>query len=81
MKNQTGPLLQQVAKRRWQAASFRGLIVGKSTRLQMLKALGKPRRKDVPEGQPAGGEEVWYVYNNVGEFSGDFVVIIERRTG
>jgi len=80
-EHQTATLLQQVAKRSWQAASFRGLIVRKSTRKQMLKAFGKPRRKDVPEGQPASGEEVWYVYNNGGEFSGDFVVVVERRTG
>jgi len=64
----------------WHPGSFRGLTVGKSRRAAMLHTLGKPKRKDSPEGQSGKHREVWYVYDNVGEFPGEFTVIVERRT-
>ena len=68
--------------RTWRPATYRGLEVGRSTRAKLLKVFGKPKRKDFPDEQSDGKKvrEIWYVYDDIGEFPGEFVVAIDRRT-
>lgn len=61
----------------WQPSSFRGLIVGKSGRADMLRRLGKPTRKEYQNVQNRKHREVWYVYHNIGEFPGEFTIIVD----
>ena len=80
----SGPLQKQVqSNRTWQAATYRGLTIGKSTRADVLRVLGEPQRKDIPEGENPNDpdREVWYVYNGAAEFLGTLTVIIQNRTG
>lgn len=71
-----------VNNRVWRAANYRGLIIGKSTRLDMLQLLGEPKSVDNPPGQTLADEhpEVWYVYDNSGKFGGDLFVAVHERT-
>ena len=80
----SGPLQKQVENNRtWQAATYRGLTIGKSKRADVLRVLGEPQRQDTPVGQSPKdpNPEVWYVYKGAAEFLGDLTVVIEKRTG
>lgn len=69
------------ANRRWRPAVYKGLVPGKSTANDVIKALGKPAREDIPEGESAAAPaEVWYIYKNEGDFPGQFTVAIETKT-
>jgi len=68
---------QSTKKKKWQPATWKGLIAGKSTRADVLKLLGKPIRKDFTE---PDSPEVWYIYKDVGDFPGEFTVAIDNKT-
>lgn len=81
------PKLQTVSsrepnKREWRAATYRGLTMGKSNRLDMLKVLGEPKRVDTPPDQTLADEnpEVWYVYDGTGQIAGELTVVVEELT-
>ncbi len=70
----------------WQAATYKGLTVGQSTREDMLRILGEPIRSFVWESYLYLDEnhpEAWvnYSFGGIGELSGQFSIDIENRTG
>jgi len=68
--------------RGWRPGTYLGLIVGKSTRADVLRVLGEPKRIDKPPDQTSNAQdpEVWYVYDNRGEIAGSLTVVIDKRT-
>lgn len=68
---------------RWRPATFRGLIVGKSSRADMLRVLGQPKwsRAHEDEGDPDAPREVWNNYERGGEFPGTMSVVLDGRRG
>lgn len=70
----------QKKRKEWQPATWRGLTVGASTREDVLKLLGKPIREDFAD--PADeSDEVWYIYNDVGDLPGQFEAHIDKKSG
>lgn len=69
-------------KREWRAATYSGLTIGKSNRLDMLRVLGEPKRTDQPPDQTVTDEnpEVWYVYDSEGELAGDLTIVVDELT-
>ena len=69
---------------RWRPAVFRTLTVGKSKRVDMLRALGKPKWSRVTPGaeddDPEAGAVTWNNYDKVGEFPGITNVAFDKRT-
>ena len=68
--------------REWRAATYSGLTIGKSNRLDMLRVLGEPKFVEGPPGQTAADEnpEAWYVYDRTAEISGELIVIVDELT-
>jgi hypothetical protein len=66
----------------WRPGAYRGLKMGKSSRADVLRVLGEPKRVDTPADQPPNDlhSEVWYVYDGGGEFPGELTVVIDKRT-
>ena len=67
------------ASRRWRPAVYKGLIPGKSRSRDVIKVLGEPVRKDIPEGDSPKAPEVWYIYLKEGDFPGQFTVAIDKK--
>ena len=67
----------QTKRKKWQPATYKGLTAGKSTLADALRVFGQPVRKDFDE---PDSEEIWYVYNDAGEFPGQFTVAINKKT-
>jgi hypothetical protein len=67
--------------REWRAGTYLGLTAGKSTRIDVLRVLGEPKRIDTPADQTRDepNPEVWYVYDRGGEFAGDLTIVIDKR--
>ena len=67
--------------REWRAGTYLGLTAGKSTRVDVLRVLGEPKRMDTPADQTPEepNPEVWYVYDRGGEFAGDLTIVIDKR--
>jgi len=78
----------QNQQKKWQPATYKGLIMGTSTYDDMLRILGSPedvvpsekeRKKDKKfENSPL--QEVWYYYNTDGEIPGKVIVGVNHRT-
>ena len=66
--------------RNWQAGTYSGLTAGKSTRVDVLRILGNPKRIDTPPDQTPAEPypEAWYVYGGR-EFAGELTVVIDKR--
>ncbi len=66
--------------REWRAAKYRGLTIGKSTKTDMLRVLGKPNHVDIPEGQRKTDrrQELWYLYERGGELPGNLTVMVDK---
>lgn len=82
------PMRQRSAKAKplqseWQAATYRGLIIGKSTRADMFRIFGKPKLIDTPADQVEDepNPEVWYEYERGGEFLGEPTFVVDKRSG
>jgi hypothetical protein len=69
-------------QREWRAGTYLDLTAGKSTRADVLRVLGEPKRLDTPPDQTPRepNAEVWYVYDNRGELAGEMTVVIDKRT-
>jgi hypothetical protein len=80
-EQQTGAITVQ-NQREWRAGTYLGLTAGKSTRADVLRVLGEPKRVDTPANQTTEepNPEVWYVYDNAGDFAGELTVVIDKRT-
>lgn len=67
----------------WRPATYRGLVVGKSRRGDMLRVLGKPDWSGPPGDQrnDDSNPEEWNEYHKGGEFRGKLTVIVHQRTG
>src|SRR5919199_2690293 len=81
-------VLNQVAglsqtNRRWHAATFRGITIGKSHRADMLRVFGKPRwsRAQREQEEEDSKPEVWNNYEGIGEFPGQANVVVDKRSG
>lgn len=65
--------------REWQAATYKGLTMGKATRADMLRVFGEPEQSEPFDGgKPNAG--VLYFYKAGGEMAGDIVVAVDKRT-
>ena len=76
----------QVARQtnqKWRAATFQSLILGKSTRADMLRVFGKPVWSGDPQGQTKADPNpvTWNSYDTSGEFPGELTVEVEKRSG
>lgn len=80
--NDVAAAIGGVPPKRWQAATYKGLTVGRSKRADMLRILGKPKRADIPGGQKRTDphQQVWYIYEEFGEIPGELTVIIDKRS-
>src|SRR5437879_3358023 len=71
--------------RQWHAANFRGLIVGKSKRADMLRRFGQPKWSQTKPGdkdQDRESERVtWNNYEGIGELRGVTNIATSTRTG
>lgn len=79
------PLPPQVSRggREWRAAVYRTLIVGKSTREDMLRTLGQPLFAGPPNLQTKtdAHREIWNNYEIGGELPGKLTVIVDQHSG
>jgi len=63
----------------WCAADYRGLVIGKATRVDMLRVLGAPSDSGPPT--DAQNTEEWNEYEVAGELRGKLTVIVNKRSG
>jgi hypothetical protein len=68
--------------REWRAANFRGLMIGQSTREDMLHLLGQPQSSGPPDLQTEDelNPEIWNNYESGGELPGKLTVIVDARS-
>ena len=69
-------------KRQWRAATYSGLMIGKSNRLDMLRVLGEPKGIEKPPDQTEADEnpEVWYLYDSTEKIAGELTVVVDELT-
>jgi hypothetical protein len=67
--------------RRWRPATFRGITVGKSKRVDMLRLLGQPRWSRTTPGEGNEHGTTWNNYERVSEFPGPTNVATDSVTG
>src|SRR5262245_819192 len=74
---------RQVAKTKlpvWQAATFRGLTIGKSTLADMLRVLGNPISSGPSADQAPPQPIIWNDYGQIqGDLSGRLAVEVDSR--
>lgn len=73
--------LETGSRPQWQAATYKGLVMGESSREDMLRVLGPPA-----ELTPAEGRTQWYSYQEVSEFTsepktGELTAVVNQRSG
>lgn len=66
--------------RKWQAATYRGLMMGRSTRADMIRVLGEPKWSELFD-EDKSKPECWYHYDSGGEFPGEVVFNVDKSTG
>lgn len=70
-------------KKEWQPATYKGLIMGTSTRDDMLRILGEPKDfseyKELEKNSEPNAE-IEYFYDNAGEFSGDLIIGVNNSS-
>src|SRR5436190_18189746 len=74
------PSARQV-DRRWRPAVFRGIIVDKSKRADMLRVLGQPKWSRTTPGEGDEHSTTWNNYEQIGEFPGPTNVATDSVTG
>lgn len=69
--------------RQWRSATYRGLEVGKSTRQDMLRVLGKPKLSVIPQARITTNPNtiVAYHYGAQEGYSGEVIVGVEKAAG
>lgn len=74
-------IVQDEENRGWRAATYRGLTIGKSTRADMLRVLGKPHSSVPSADQEPPYPIIWNDYGMIeGDLSGSLAVEIDSRT-
>jgi hypothetical protein len=74
------PCSQAVTDRIWRNGTYRGLTVGKSTRADMLRVLGKPLSSVPTEGQDPPYPIIWHDYGRItGDVAGTLAVEVDKR--
>jgi hypothetical protein len=76
--NKRGTNLRSDKPTKWGAAQYKGFTIGKATRRDMIRNLGKPDRVEIPSGKGTS-QEILYHYNVAGDFVGELVVIVNRK--
>ena len=75
----------KTSSRQWHAANFRGLIVGKSKRADMLRRFGQPKWSQTKPGDKDEDREsprvTWNNYEGIGELRGVTNIATSTRTG
>jgi len=68
--------------REWRTGTYLGLTIGKSNRTEVVRILGQPKRIDRSADEKLEEDhiEIWYVYENCGDFQGSLTVVIDERT-
>jgi hypothetical protein len=61
----------------WRPARYHGLTMGKSTRAEMLRTLGKPKWSEAFK-EDGSNAEVWYHYKGK-DIPGEIVVNVDKR--
>ncbi|HZI87206.1 MAG TPA: hypothetical protein VFD48_10250 [Pyrinomonadaceae bacterium] len=64
----------------WHPAVYNGLTIGRSTREDMIRVFGEPKSSEVFDGGK-GPPEQWFHYESGGEFPGELVFNVDRKTG
>lgn len=78
--SQQSVIHQKDKNRGWRAANYRGLIIGKSTRVDMLRVLGKPLSSGPSADQAEPMPIVWNDYGMIaGELAGRLGVEVDGR--
>ena len=67
--------------RLWRQAAFRGITVGKSKRVDMLRLIGQPKWSRTTPGEGEEHGTTWNNYERVGEFPGPTNVATDSTTG
>jgi hypothetical protein len=67
----------------WRPAVYRGLVLGKSKRADMLRVFSKPKWSGPPldELKNDPNPETWNEYDGGGEFAGKVTVVVNRHSG
>lgn len=70
------------SNRDWGTATYKGLIIGKSTRADMLRVLGEPEWSGPPsnQGKVDQNPEIWNTYKGSGDFPGQTTVVIDKHS-
>ena len=70
------------ANRQWRSATYRGLEVGKSTRQDMLRVLGKPKASVVPQARITTNPNTIIAlhYGGPNGYAGNLIVGLEKAT-
>ena len=80
-----GLILSQAPARQpgrlWHRATFRGIAVGKSKRVDMLRLIGQPKWSRTTPGEGDEHGTTWNNYERVGEFPGPTNVATDSATG
>lgn len=69
------------ADRNWRPATFRGITVGKSKRVDMLRVFGEPKWSRTTPGEGQEHATIWNHYERIGELPGLTNVASDSRTG
>lgn len=69
------------SNRVWHPATYRGLTIGKSKQVDVLRVFGQPRWSQTANSEDGdeSGQEVWSNYERVGEFLGQTNVLTRHR--
>ena len=80
MKVSQTPSPSAQREREWRPANFRGLIVGKSKRVDMLRVLGKPAGSTPFDDELSKVSGVLYEFKSDREIPGVIVVSVDKRS-
>jgi hypothetical protein len=79
-----GLILSQTPARQpgrlWHRATFRGITVGKSKRVDMLRLIGEPKWSRTTPGEGEEHGTIWNNYERMGEFPGPMNVVTDSAT-
>ena len=71
--------VQSESKPSWRPASFHGLVMGRSRRVDMLRLLGRPKWTRSHNNGEREAKQSFNNYGGIGEFPGNATVVIDAR--
>jgi len=71
--------INQRTDAQWQPAVFKGLMMGRATRDELIRALGEPKWSEVLENGQLSSEE-WLHYEGGGDVPGELVFAVDVKT-